>query len=120
IAHGPAVRLEEFEIGLHRVGYREWPVLAGGMMGAGGRALARQGLCLPVGKDAHAGGVGEVVGGADHLELIALVADIMPRNPFPRAAERPAVAEVYSWLQGAVIRLAAPPPPAPAPTAFPR
>jgi len=94
VAGGLPVCLEEFEIGLHRVRHRERPVLPSGVMGAGGSTFACQGLRLLIGEDAHAIGVGEVIGDPDHLDLIGLVAHVMPRNPLASPAERLAIAEV--------------------------
>src|SRR5262249_58326572 len=113
VVSGLAVRIEKFEIAFDGVCYGQRSVLAGSMMGAGNHALARLGLGLPIIENRHAVGVGVIVGNGEDLKLIGLVADVMTRQPFARPGLRPAVAQMQSGFEGAVVRLAArlePPP----------
>src|SRR5262249_41863539 len=57
-------------------------------------------------KSSTAVGVGVVVGGADALDLVVLLADVMPGDPGAGlAVTKSAVAEVEAALDRAVVRL---------------
>src|SRR6516164_6056911 len=107
VVAGFLMAVEIGEVFVHRVGDGDGAVLAVGTVRPFDHGLPRRLLSLPEIKDGHAIGVGVVVGGADTLDRILLLADVVARNP--RASlpiTEPSIAEVQSALDGAVIRLA--------------
>src|SRR5262249_14863024 len=98
-----AVPVPDPKVGRDGIAHGERPLLACGMVGAGNHAFAGFDEGLAIAQDRYAVAVAVVVGHTDGLELVGLVADIVPRDPLPGPAARLSVAEMKSRLYRAVI-----------------
>src|SRR5262249_49150904 len=77
---------EILEVIVERVAHRVGAVFAMGAVRAFLPRLPRRILRLPEVEDTNAVGIGHVVGGADALDFVLLIADIMPGHPSARLA----------------------------------
>src|ERR1700738_350096 len=101
--------LQEFEIRLHYDADGEGTCLSRGGTSARHHPLPGLRLSLAIVENCHSVRVRMIVRGRERFDLIALVADVMPRHPLAGAGEGLSVSEVEPRLQRSVVGLAARP-----------
>src|SRR6516164_4206182 len=106
VVAGFLMAVEIGEVFVHRVGDGDGAVLAVGAPRALDHRFSCRVLRLPEIEDRGAIGVRHVVGNADLLHFVGLLADVVARDPRARLpSAQPAVAEVEAALDGAVVGL---------------
>src|SRR5712691_10715216 len=94
---------EKFQVGFDSLPDCQWAALSCRGMRAPHHALARLCLNLSVIENSNAICVGKIVCRCDCLDRIRLIADVVPDDPFARAARRLAAAKMQSRFQGPIV-----------------